>query len=205
MTFTTGFNALSHFFDAHEVFLTLIAAAIGGTLALTRYWSDQAWKKKQFAYDYAQKVFDDRKAMTVLRMLDWTDGSIPQDIAKDYELDEDDRYWGQAEVVAALRVHDQDPDDPTLGGYSDKEYVIRELFDACLGHFERLGHFMKTGVITKSDFPTTLAYYAEIMNEARLEPIRAPLFRYMRRYSFDNACYVFEALGRAAPSRLPYA
>ena len=195
MDFADTFRAISGFFTTHKEMLTILGALIGGGLALKRYWSDQSWRKKQFAYDYVQNVFSDGKAMTALRMLDWSSGSIPHEIAKEYELAADDRSWDQDDVAGALRPHDQDPSDPLLGGYSDKEYVIRELFDTCLAHFERLGHFMKSGVISKEDFPTTLSYYAQIMREPRLQPIHGPLRTYMKRYGFGNALYLFDKLG----------
>lgn len=201
MDCATTFNSFSCFFTAHKDMLAILGALIGGGLALTRYWSDQAWKKKQFAYDYAERVLNDRKATAGLRMLDWGSGTIPEDIAKEYELLDEKRKWTAAEVATALRVHDRKAAGQVGDNFSRKEYVIRELFDVCLAHFERLGHFMKSGVISKGDFPTTLAYYAQIMREPRLAPIREPLFKYMERYGFGNACYVFEKLGAPEPPR----
>ncbi len=142
-------------------------------------------------------MFGDRKTMTALRMIDWSNGDIPKDIAKDYGLKEADREWTRAEVAKALRAHDApvDPADPAKGKFSRKEYVIRELFDACLAHFERLGHFMQSRVISAEDFPTTLAYYPQIMTDPRLQELRQPLRDYMTKYKFDYAGYVFDALG----------
>src|SRR5437868_2637385 len=194
MDVCTTFECVSHFFEHNKDLLSIAVAIIGGGLALLRYWRDQSWKKKQFAYDYAQNVFGDRKTMTALRMLDWSNGAIPEDIAKDYGLAEADRQWTRPEVARALRAHD-DPSDPTRGNFSSKEYVIRELFDACLAHFERLGHFMRSRVISVEDFPTTLAYYPQIMADRRLDQLRKPLRDYMTKYKFGHAGYVFDALG----------
>jgi hypothetical protein len=72
------------------------------------------------------------------------------------------------------------------------------LFDACLARFERLGHFMKSGVISAKDFPTTLAYYPQIMAEGRLTSLWGPLERYMLRYKFDYACDLFKELRELA-------
>ncbi len=197
MDVCTTFECVSDFFENNKDMLTIGVAVCGGGLALLRYWRDQSWRKKQFAYDYAQNVFGDRKTMTALRMIDWSNGDIPKDIAKDYGLKEADREWTRAEVAKALRAHDApvDPADPAKGKFSRKEYVIRELFDACLAHFERLGHFMKSRVISAEDFPTTLAYYPQIMTDPRLQELRQPLRDYMTKYKFDYAGYVFDALG----------
>ena len=187
-------TTIAQFFTANKDMLTILGALAGGGFALQRYRSDQSWRKKEHAYDYAQRVFADPKAMTALRMLDWSSGTIPEDLAREFEVDADDRHWTQAEVAKALRLHDETP-DPGLGSFSAKEYAIRESFDACLAHFERLGHFMKSGVISKRDFPTTLAYYAKVVREPRLGDVQGPLRRYMLRYNFDHACYVFDKLG----------
>ena len=197
MSLIAGFSALSDFFTSNEAMVTIVAAGMGGGLALKRYWSDQSWQKKQFAYDYAQRVTDDCKAMTALRMLDWGSGTIPEVIATEYELLDDQRKWTADEVAKALRIHDRDAAGETGDNYSRKEYVIREVFDTCLAHFERLGHFLESGVLSRNDFPTTLGYYVEIMGEQRLATIRGPLFAYMKRYGFGHACYVFERLGAA--------
>ena len=194
MDVCTTFACVSSFVTTNKDLLSIGFAIIGGGLALLR---DQSWRKKQFAYDYAQNVFGDRKTMTALRMIDWSNGDIPEDIAKDYGLKEADRQWTRAEVARALRAHD-DPSDPTKGKFSRKEYVIRELFDACLAHFERLGHFMKSRVISAEDFPTTLAYYPQIMADPRLKDLRQPLRDYMTKYKFGYAAYVFDALGSDA-------
>ena len=92
-------------------------------------------------------------------------------------------------------MHDDPQSNPIFG---PKEYVIRELFDACLARFERLGHFMKSGVISAKDFPTTLAYYPEIMAEGRSTNLWGPLERYMVRYKFDYACALFRELRELA-------
>lgn len=202
MDLASTFHAVSTFFKDNKDLLTIAIAAVGGTLALIRYWKDQSWQKKQFAYDYAQKVFGEAKTMTALRMMDWRNGSIPKEIAAEYELAEADRKWTTDEVARALRVHD-DPPTEEQGRFSPKEYVIRELFDACLAHFERLGHFMKAGVISATDFPTTLAYYPEIMVEKRLDKLRGPLRAYMKRYKFDYACFLFDEIERYARTAGP--
>lgn len=188
------FAAVSAFFKANKDMLAFVAGVIGGGLALYRYWRDQQWKKKQLAYDYAQGVLNDPKAMTALRMLDWANGAFPQAIAEEYELAPDQRHWDQDEVAAALRLHDVNPYDQGLGNYSPKEYAIRDLFDHTLAHFERLGHFMRARIIGRRDFPTTLAYYITLLDEPRLEPIRDRLMAYVERYDFDHAAYVIKRL-----------
>src|SRR4030095_5931965 len=148
MDLCTTFSCVSKFFELNKDMLTIVIAAIGGGLALLRYWRDRSWDKKQFAYDYAERVLDDQKTMTALRMLDWANGKIPGEVAKDYGLADDKREWTREEVAEALRQHDKVPVRP----FSPKEYVIRELFDACLARFERLGHFMESRVISAEDF-----------------------------------------------------
>ena len=86
MDLAASFEQVSSFFKHNEAMLTLLAGGAAGTFALTRYWSDQKWSKKQFAYDYAQRVFDDPKAMAALHMLDWTNGEFPDAIAAEYKL-----------------------------------------------------------------------------------------------------------------------
>ncbi len=194
MDLATTFHTVSAFFEHNSDLLTISAGAVAGALALSRYWADQAWKKKQFAYDYANRVFEDRQAMAALHMIDWSNGDIPKDIAAEYDLDPDHRFWDQAEVARALRPHDEDPEDATLGGFSPKEYVIRELFDRCLAHFERLGHFLKSGIISRDDFPTSLAYYIHVTQEDRLQPLADQLARYLDRYGFENVRYLFREL-----------
>jgi len=191
----TLFDGVSQFFTANKEMLTILVAAIGGGTALFRFWRDRSWDKKQFAYDYAEKVFDDPRTMTALRMLDWGGGEIPADLALQFGLADAQRRWTSAEVCEALRVHDDPASKP---GFSQKEYVIRELFDACLARFERLGHFMKSGVISATDFPTTLAYYPQITAEGRLKDLWGPLERYMKRYKFDHACELFRQLRQIA-------
>ena len=68
---------LLEFYEVHKDLLTLLTAAAGGGLALQRYRADQAWKKKQFAFDFVQKIFDNPRAMAALRMLDWDSGQLP--------------------------------------------------------------------------------------------------------------------------------
>jgi hypothetical protein len=186
------------FFEHHKELLTIVLAAIGGAWALGRYWRDQSWKNKQFAYEYAESVFRDPRTMTALRMLDWSKGRIPKSLAEEYGL-RDNSTWTAEEVGLALRPHDpavgqtpeaspdespdSDDDATTQGGakegrFSPKEFLIRELFDDCLARFERLGNFMKARVISKEDFRSTLAYYPKIMAEPRLNDIREPLRNY---------------------------
>jgi hypothetical protein len=195
MDLYASFHSVSGFFTDNKELLTIGGAAVGGGLALVRFWRDRSWDKKQFAYDYAERVFGDARTMTALRMLDWSNGSIPEELAKEYEL-VGDRAWTQQQVADALRLHD----DANAGAraFTHKEYVIRELFDACLARFERLGHFVDSGVISARDLPTTLAYYPQIMVEARLKVLREPLERYMKRYKFDHACTLFRQLAKIA-------
>jgi len=188
----TLFSSISSFFTTNKEMLTILVAAIGGGTALFRFWRDRSWDKKQFAYDYAERVFDDARTMTALRMLDWGGGEIPADLAQQFGLPDSDRGWTSAEVREALRVHDDPNANPAP--FSQKEYVIRELFDACLARFERLGHFMKSGVISGRDFPTTLAYYPQITAEGRLQQLWDPLQAYMVRYKFRYACALFREL-----------
>lgn len=194
MDISSGFYDVSHFFKDNKDFLTIMAGALGGGLALKRYWSDQTWRKRQFAYDYAQKVFDDPKSMMALRMLDWSNGEVPAELAKEYSLPETERSWNLGEVATALRLHDRNSEGTNGGEFSKKEYLIREIFDACLAHFDRLGNFVSSRILSISDFPTTLGYYVRILDEARLAPVRKPLLDYMARYGFDDAHRLFERL-----------
>lgn len=191
MDWAALFEQVSQFFKNNKDMLTLLAGGVAGTFALTRYWSDQKWAKKQFAYDYAQRVFDDPKAMSALHMLDWSNGEFPDAIAAEYKLKPTELTWDQSIVVGALRVHDLNPEGEQ---FDAREWAIRELFDACLAHFERLGHFVESGVLSAKDFPTTLAYYIRLMDEARMTEVWGPLHRYMKRYGFDDACRLFDRL-----------
>ncbi|HVR90537.1 MAG TPA: hypothetical protein VHG29_05530 [Novosphingobium sp.] len=194
MPIVTPFEQLSAFFEHNEAMLTLLGGGAAGAFALTRYWADQRWTKKQFAFDYAQRVFDDPKAMTALRMLDWSNGEMPEGIAAEYGLDPAGRAWDAALVASALRVHDADPAKPQGEQYPPLEYAIRELFDVLLAHLERIGHFVKSGVLAIDDVPASLAYYARLMEEERSKDVWRPLQRYMLRYGYADALQLFERI-----------
>ena len=196
-----AFHNVSSFFKDNEQLLTISGAVVAGWFGFSRYRADEKWKKLQAAFDYAQRIFDDQKAMTALRMLDWDNGEFPAEIASEFKLAGPDMQWDRGVLIAALRVHDGDPGKPQGEQYDPREYAIRELFDVCLAHFERLGHFVRSGILSTRSFPTTLAYYARIMNEDRSRELSQALFRYMLRYDFDDAHALFERLAKreAAP------
>jgi hypothetical protein len=182
---------------------TIILTVVGGGLALWRYWSDQVWKKRKFAYDYAESIFANPAAMTALHMIDYGSGVIPKVVAEEYELADADRRWDQAEVVRALRAHDDDPANPASGLFTDKEFVIRELFDTCLSRFERLGHLMKDRAISTADYPSSLFYYVRVLEEGRATALGKQLDRYIVRYRFENTRYLFERLRDRSPKAAP--
>lgn len=176
-----------------------LIAIVGGTIALWRYWNDQNWKRKQFAYDYAEKMLADERALSALRMLDWTNGSFSKPIIEEFSLidgtDEiqfvNETSWSQADVILALRHHGPSELEPDGAQYPPREYAIRSLFDHALAYFERLGEFVRTGVIAKQDFPNTLAYYITLLDEPRLAPLRGPLLNYAEKYRYTSTLYLF--------------
>jgi hypothetical protein len=176
-----------------------LIAVVGGAIALWRYWNDQNWKRKQFAYDYAERMLADERALSALRMLDWTNGSFSKPIIEEFSLSdgtgenqsEDETSWNQADVCWALRHHGPSQMEPDGALYPPREYAIRSLFDHALAYFERLGEFVRTGVITKQDFPNTLAYYITLLNEPRLAPLRGPLLNYAEQYRYTSTLYLF--------------
>lgn len=179
------------FFEGHGDLLALLTAATGGGVALQRHRADQAWKKKQFAFDFVQKIFDDARAMAALRMLDWDSGWVPEAVAKEFGLQPGECQWDQSEVARALRVHDADTGDAAQGLFDRKEYTMRALFDACLSDFDRLGHFLRTRVIGIDDVPAAIAYYPQLESEVRCADRLAALHAYMDRYKYTDAKHLF--------------
>ncbi|MFM5885899.1 MAG: hypothetical protein ACKOQ3_11365 [Novosphingobium sp.] len=187
--------------------VTFLLAALGGGVALWRYWDDQRWKKKQFAYDYAERMLADERALSALRMLDWTNGRFSQPIIEEFELGPDkqgrgdpaETYWDQADVVRALRHHGPSASEPLGAAFSPREYAIRSLFDHALSYFERLGEFVRTRVISKRDFPNTLAYYITLLDEPRLADLRGPLLGYMETYRYTSTLLLFRRFLNDAP------
>ena len=181
----------------HDGFLTLLTAAIGGFVALAHYRSDKAWQKKQFAFDFVERMFDDDRTMAALRMLDWDNGEFTAKIMSDFKLDKTAGHWSAAEVAQALRDHDSR--HPGAGEFTRKEYAIRELFDACLNHFDRLGHFLRTGIIAADDVPGAITYYPLLGREARGKERNAALLAYMRRYRYTDAGHFFAEVEKHNP------
>ena len=186
-------------FDTIKDAVTFTLATLGGGLALWRYWDDQRWKKKQFAYDYAERMLADERALSALRMLDWTNGRFSQPIIAEFELGRDAQgqgdpleiYWDQGDVIRALRHHGPSAAEPFGAAFTSREYAIRSLFDHALSYFERLGEFVRTRVISQRDFPNTLAYYITLLDEDRLRDLRGPLLRYMETYRYTSTLYLF--------------
>lgn len=183
------------FVGANRVAISTLSALAGGAFALWRYYADQKWKKLQFAYDYAEKMFDDPRIMTALNMIDWQAAKFPADVVRLYDMRDSDTHWTYAEVCAALRPHDARADASNV--YSRKEYAIRSMFDRFFAAMERLGTFEKQGIIDAAAFPTALAYYAVVLSEPRLADLRLALFAYMNTYRFTAAATLFEKLARS--------
>lgn len=183
------------FIEDHATLATLLVAGLGGGFALLRHRADQAWQKKQFAFDYVQQIFDDPKSMSALRMLDWDSGEIPAPLATEFGLDAASTRWTAGEVAHALRVHDAPTGKADQGAFSRKEYAIRELFDACLTHLDRLGHFLRTGIIAPGDVPAAISYYPKLAAEARCKERMAALGGYIERYLYSDARHLFAGVG----------
>ena len=156
---------------------------------MRRYASEQNWQRKQFAYDYAERIAQDADVSLALKMIDWTQNTVSTADAARHGCNP--FQWTIVMVAGA-------PDDHNNrggAGFTKEESLIRTVFDAMLEKFERLGAFLDDGVLNRDDFPTTFKYYVDVLNEPRLAPLSGQLSAYMSRYGFVRARSLFARLG----------
>lgn len=166
-----------------------LAFIVGAAIGLRRYLFQLKWQRRQFAYDYAERIVENPDVKLAMMMIDWSTKTMAAEDAK--RLGCSPFQWNAAMIAKALDDHDSRPN----GVYSSEETAIRTVFDAFLARFDRLGDFVECGIIKIEDFPGSLSYYITIMNEKRLESVSAKLSQYMLRYGSPKARRLFGMLG----------
>ena len=96
-------------------------------------------------------------------------------------------------MISSLRTHDETP------AFKDEEVIIKGLFDNL---FDKLGFFnnyIKTGLIKINDIKPYLIYWIEIIadekNNRKSYQFRNQLFKYLRKYKYENIFELCEKFG----------
>jgi hypothetical protein len=175
--------------DAKDL-ITIVAGVGGGAFALYKFADEQRWKRKQFAFDYADAIFADPACQLAMNMIDW----YAADAIAPPSLSGEDKYtikWKTGEVATALRSQSN-------ARYSDDEYIIRGAFDAFLNRLERLAEFVRSGTLDRRDFPTSLRYYLERAQQ-RSDGFAEAFQQYVEHYKFGCTAWLTRELVSKQP------
>jgi hypothetical protein len=101
-------------------------------------------KQAMFARELTREVFDDPKARSALRMLDWLNAEYEDENGNKHQI-------RRSELKAALRVTDI--------SFSETQKFIRTRFEALYDYLEQIEQLINLEVITFEDIETVFRYY----------------------------------------------
>lgn len=160
--------------------IAIVAGVGGGAFALWRHRGDESWKRRQFAFDYADAVFADPACQLAMNMIDWygAEGVAPESLTgvKGKPI-----RWSAGDVARALRIN--------AYGFTPDEYIIRSAFDALLNRLERLSEFVRRGTLPANDFPSSLKYYLARARQ-RSDGLGEAFYIYLAHYQFGCTAWL---------------
>jgi len=90
-------------------------------------------------------------------------------------------------------------DGSQFRGYNVKETAIRDCYDALLDRLDRLGSYLRTGLLTVEDMRPYIGYYINDIAAEAKSPAEAiwsvSLLTYIYFYHFDGIPYLFKRFG----------
>lgn len=125
------------------------------------------WQQAELARQILEKLGDNPKAKSAMRMLDWSGREF--EVAPGHR----DRIKTE-EMITALRTDDLK--------FTDKEVFVRDCFDDLFDGFELIEHYVRIRLIRFDDVKAPISYYVQKLNEHR-ESIQ----NYLREYDFALA------------------
>jgi len=123
------------------------------------------WQQAELGREIVEKLSDNPKARSAMRILDWADG-------REFEVKP-----GKLELINA--------DDMVAGlrtvnlRFDDKETFVRDSFDELFDGFQLVEHYLRIQLIQFEDVREPLGYYVH-----RLDEHRDAVSRYLRAYDY---------------------
>jgi len=198
--------------------ITLGLTAIGSVLALVQYGYNSkqanAQKSRERAVSAAtqlERFYSDPNVKFALVMLDYQNAAFSLNyngaqlsLGVTPELLKSALSWHVDRLVPSQVGHGcaEEVFTPT-------EQAVRDIFDNCFNHLERIELLIKNDVIAKADFGDLFSYWLQLIGERPLQDdsidhltndLRETIWIYLRKYRYDGVIRLFERYGRAAPS-----
>lgn len=203
--------------------------------AARQYRRAEPWKRAEFVASAMKTFDDDRDARVVKKLVDYSrarvnlfheltsERPVYEEITRSIQtgallphpIREDDPRFGRQEGAGAdVGAAESDPVKGGAAQYSPTEVAIRDAYDAFLGHLERFGSWIETGLVTKEELEPYLRYWIDVialMPERRHRTSvgtsedratwRLTLFTYVDVYGYSGVRRLFQEFGRCVVPR----
>ena len=169
-------------------FLVSIVLLLKGIL---EYKKAQNWKKSEFVSKEIKELLNDFEIKRALVLLDWNANNLS---LADNEIENLKYFYFTDELIYnSLKTHRE------LSNFSDKEVVIKKIFD---NFFDRIGWFdiyIQTGLIETKDIKPYLIYWINIIadetNERKDNDLREQMWRYIKEYNYIDFISICKKFG----------
>ncbi len=169
--------------------MALFGASAAFAIGLFQYRKAQQWKRAEWVAQEMKLILGDETVQMTLILIDWSGRRVKLFPNKSVEAERYARLSDE-EIARALEHHGH-----RVGGFSEQEAAVRDIFDRFLDNLERLSSYVKTGLVTLSDVRPYLSYWANRICETSSGARRLVNLRtYMSSYGFDGALELLQAL-----------
>lgn len=162
------------------------------------YKKNQAWKKVEFIAKETKEFFNDTNVNRTFILLDWNNITIP---IKENEtslgvkiLRIDDKM-----LFKALRFHHPD------GEFSEKEALIRHLFDDFFTKLGRFNQYVETKLVEEGDLKLYLIYWLQLItiSNRKSQDVILRLWEFIRKYNYEDVEQLCIKFGFTIPKADP--
>lgn len=146
------------------------------------YTKAQKWKKAEFVSKEIKEFYNDFDIKRAMILLDWNSNELD---LKTNEIEGEKKfYFNDDLIVSALQTHKDSP------SFSDKEVVIKGVFDSLFDRLTMFDNYIETGLIRTNDIKPYLIYWIRILadsqNDRKSKEVRSQIWKYIDEYGYDR-------------------